>query len=273
MAHPELMAEVSEQAASGSVAGTYADIRRVLGVPTVMLVYRVLAVQPGRLERVWGTIATNLAAEAIQRDARMLDPPEIGGVEPVPQETIAAAGLDPGLLAATLDCFDRSNRLNLIGLTALLTGSPGSRDADPRPAAPTVPQEVLPMADLGSIPPTCFALLQEMSAPVAGAGEPLVIPSLFRYLAHDELLLRATWRSIAPVVSGRRFQDAVATISRHAQDLAARLPHPVPRLDDDGAVRIVARFVTTIPGMIVTTRLLRLSLGVSLVDRPPDSTA
>ena len=83
MAHPELLAEVSEKAARGSVASTYVDIRRVLGVPTVVLVYRVLAVQPGRLERVWGAIAPNLAVAATQRGARMLDPPEIGSVKPV----------------------------------------------------------------------------------------------------------------------------------------------------------------------------------------------
>ena len=108
MARPELLAEVSEQAARGSVASTYVDIRRVLGVPTVMLVYRVLAVQQGRLERVWGAIAPNLAVAATQRGARMLDPPEIGSVEPVPSETIARAGIDPTRLTATLDCFDRA---------------------------------------------------------------------------------------------------------------------------------------------------------------------
>jgi hypothetical protein len=272
MPRPELLAEVSEQAARGSVASAYVDIRRVLGVQTVMLVYRVLAVEQGRLERVWGAIAPNLAVAATQRGARVLDPPEIGSVEPVPPETIAMAGIDPTRLTATLDCFDRANRLNLIGLTALLTGSPGNPEADPRPASPTVPSELLRMADLGSIPRIRLTLLQEMSAPIAGPEEPLVIPSLFRYFAHDDRLLQQMWRSIAPVITKDRFQDAVATISRHASDLGAQMPHPVPRLDDPRAVRIVTRFVTTIPGMIVTTRLLRLALHVSLVDRSADAT-
>ena len=129
------------------------------------------------------------------------------------------------------------------------------------------------MADLGSIPQARLTLLREMSAPIAGPEEPLVIPSLFRYLTHDERLLQATWRSIAPAIRETRFQDAVATISRQAQDLGARMPHAVPRLDDHSAARIVARFVTTIPGMIVTTRLLRLALRVAPVDRSADPTA
>ena len=48
------------------------------------------------------------------------------------------------------------------------------------------------------------------------------------------------------------------------------MPHPVPRLDERSAVRIVNRFVTTIPGMILTTTLLRLALPVSPVDRSAD---
>ena len=200
----------------------------------------------------------------------MREAPEIGSVEPMPPETIAMAGVDPHLLAATLDCFDRSNRLNLIGLTTLLTGSPGNANVDPRPASPTEPREMLPMTDLESIPRTRVALLREMSAPIAGPEEPLVIPSLFRYLAHDERLLQATWHSIAPAIMDDHFQDAVTTISGHAQELGAQMPHPVPRLDDRSAVRIVTRFVTTIPGMIVTTRLLRRALRVAPVDRSAD---
>ena len=129
-----LLEEVSEQAARGSVADTYADIRRVLGVPVVVLVYRALATSTGQLERTWGALAANLAAGATQRNAACLDPPEIRAVEPLAHAILAAAGIDPALLAGTLDGFDRANRLNLIGLTALLAGAPGNLDADPSPA-------------------------------------------------------------------------------------------------------------------------------------------
>ncbi len=46
-ANRPLLEEVSELAASGSVAEAYADIRRVLGVPMVVFVYRALAASPG----------------------------------------------------------------------------------------------------------------------------------------------------------------------------------------------------------------------------------
>lgn len=263
---PPRLAEVSEQAALGSVASTYADIRRVLGVPTVVLIYRALAAEPGRLERAWGAIAANLAAAGTQRAAASLDPPAVGDVEPLPRATLAAARVDPALLAATLDGFDRANRLNLIGLSALLAGVSGDPDADPAPAPPQAPREMLPMADLGSLPPGTLDLLQRMSTPVAGPERPTLIPSLFRYFAHDQELLGALWHGIGPAVESDRFQGAVAAVKESARDLAEGLPYPVARSDDRGTREIVTRFTTTIPGMIVTTKLLRLAFRELLGD-------
>ena len=125
---PELLDEVPEHAAEGSVADTYADIRRVFGVPVVVFVFRALAVRPGRLERVWSSLAPNLAARETQRGAALLTAPEIGAVEPLSRARLTETDLDPRLLASTLDVFDRVNRLNLVGLTGLLAGAPGNRD-------------------------------------------------------------------------------------------------------------------------------------------------
>ena len=56
---------------------------------------------------------------------------------------------------------------------------------DRREAPSPQPREMLPMADLASLEPGTIALLQRMSAPVAGPEQPILIPSLFRYFAHD----------------------------------------------------------------------------------------
>lgn len=263
---PPLLDEVSEQAALGSVASTYADIRRVLGVATVVLIYRVLAAEPGRLERAWGAIAANLAAADTQRVAASLDPPAVGDIEPLPRATFTAAGVDPALLAGTLDGFDCANRLNLIGLSALLAGVPGSPEADPAPAPPQAPRAMLPMADLGSLPLGTLDLLQRMSTPVAGPERPILIPSLFRYFAHDQDLLGALWHSIGPAVESDHFRGAVSAVQERARDLAEGLPYPVAQSDDRGTREIVTRFMTAIPGMIVTTKLLRLAFRELLDD-------
>ena len=254
-----LIAEVSEGAARDSVADVYADIRRVLGVPMVVFVYRALAARPGRLERVWKALAPNLASVEAQRNAAALDPPERWKVAPLPQAALEIAGIDPPRLAGTLDGFDRANRLNLLGLQALLAGTPGDHRADRREAPSSVPREMLPMADLASLEPGTIALLQRMSARVAGPEQPILIPSLFRYFARDRDLLERIWQSIGPAFENERFDDAVTAITVRAQEHSRRLPYRVPRANDKGTREITTRFATTIPGMIVTTKLLRLA--------------
>ena len=62
--------EVSERDAEGLAAEFYEDIRRVVGLPFVNLVYRHLAVEPRRLEAAWSQLRPNLTDEAIDSGAR-----------------------------------------------------------------------------------------------------------------------------------------------------------------------------------------------------------
>ena len=261
MTEPSLLGEVPEEAATGTVADTYAEIRRIFGVPMVMLVYRALAARPGRLEYVWDAISDNMAASETQRTSACLNPPEVGAAEPLPRASVARAKLDQAQLAATLDAFDRSNRLNLIGLTSLLEGTLGNPAADRSPAPPVRPREMLPAADLASLPHATLELLREMSAPIVGHQQPILVPSLFRYFAHDEHLLRAIALSLRPLVAGDDFPGAVTTVSQHARGVARLLPYPVERAHDGDTRKITARFLTALPSMIVTTALLRVILG------------
>ena len=250
-----------EETATGTVADTYAQIRRIFGVPMVMLVYRALAVQPGRLEQVWDARA-NLACGETQRNAARLNPPEVGLAKPLPRALVAHVNLGQAQLAGTLAAFDRSNRLNLIGLTSLLEGTPGNADADRSQASLTRPSEMLPIADLASLPDATLDLLRGISAsPIVGQQQPMLIPSLFRYFAHDEKLLRSIARSLGPLVESKDFPRAVATVSRDARDSARLLPYAVDRADDAGTREITTRFLTALPAMIVTTALLRVILG------------
>jgi hypothetical protein len=260
---------VPEEAATGTVADAYAEIRRIFGVPMVMLVYRALAMQPGRLEQAWDAISGNLACCETQRKAASLNPPEIGGAEPLPRAMVARANLDQAQLAGTLDAFDRSNRLNLIGLTSLLEGTPGNAAADHSQAPTARPGEMLPVADLASLPHATLDLLRDMSAPIVGQQQPILIPSLFRYFAHDEKLLRAIARSLAPLVASKDFPRAVAAITQDARDIARLLPHAVDRADDAGTRDITTRFLTALPAMIVTTTQLRIILGDLLREDEP----
>ena len=254
------LAEVSEEDAGGRIADLYDDIRRVTGVDSVALVYRALAAIPGALETVWSDLASNLADRDVRAAAA-----RIVGADPA-----SVAQLDPGLVsvpprdaAATLAGFARINRLNLVGLNALFEGVPGRPPTIPARSARDIVPAGLPMADLGSLPENTRALLEAMSAPVAGEELPVVIPSLYRFFAHDERLLRVLWAALQPVVVGPAFGQRVAAIGRDAAPLARTLPYSVRQMGPGEGREVIERFLGTIPSMIVVGDLLGQALGLT----------
>ena len=254
------LAEVSENDAGGRIAELYDDIRRVTGVRSVALIYRALAAIPGTLETVWDDLAPNLADPEVRAAAA-----RIVGASPA-----AVAKLDPQLAsvpardaAATLAGFARINRLNLVGLSALLAGVRGPFAVSSVAEAVEVVPAGLPMADLTALPESTITLLEEMSAPVTGGELPVVIPSLYRFFAHDEQLLRALWTALGPVVVDPGFEQRVGAIRRDAASLARTLPYGVRQLGLGDGRAVVERFLRTIPSMIVVGELLGQALGVA----------
>ena len=258
-----LLAEIPESAATGSVAATYADIRRVTGVPFVVFIYRALATQPGRLETLWAELAPNLAspegrgARSELADATLPDTAGVA-VPSLPAGALAAAGSAPEAVAATLAGFRRANATNIVGLWALLDGVTGRAPAPvgPVPAAADMVPPGLPMADLAKLPASTMALLERMSIPIAGDERPVLVPSMWRTFAHDEALLAAVWAALGPVVESPAFRPAVTALAARGRELAQTLPHPVTRLDDLAARALIERFLRAIPAMILVGALI-----------------
>ena len=272
-----LLAEVPESAATGTVAATYAEIRRVTGVPFVVFIYRALAAQAGRLETVWAELAPNLAspkgrAARAELEAALL-PTACGRPGRLPAGALAAAGVERLAIAATLAGFRRANAANVVGLWALLDGVTGRGAAPLGPvsgAADTVPPG-LPMADLATLPASTVALLEQMSAPIAGDERPVLVPSLYRTFAHDEPLLSALAAALRPVVESPGFRPAVTALAARGRELARSLPHPVTPLDDPAARTVVERFLRAIPAMILVGALIGEATGADAAPTAPDA--
>lgn len=256
-----VFAEVPEAAAGGDLAALYTDIRQVLGTSTVALVYRALAVTPGRLAHVWESLRPNLGSADVWTVAQGLAAPEIGDVQPVPLRVLQDAGLDPEAAAATIADFRHGNCLNFLGLLSLLHGADGGRAVTPARAQRRPPRRVLPMADMSALPAGTVRILERMSAPIAGDEKPVLIPSLFRCFAHDVRLLEHVWRSIGPTARSPVFSSAVDFVAGQASTAALALPCCVTPMADADTRAIVRRFGRTIPGMIVAGTLLERSLS------------
>lgn len=258
--HSERVREIPEAAATGTVAAVYADIRRVLGVPFVALVYRVLACEPDRLEAIWADLGPNLGSDVAGRAAKRLVATPLSGIA-VQLRGEDGVDLDAAAAMATLGAFRHTNTLNVIGLSALLEGVSAPRAPGPAPSTWRRDQTTLPMADLVALPRSTIALLEEMSAPIAGSERPIVIPSLFRHFAHDERLLALIWATIRPRVEGADFSNATAAIHGEARTIASSLPYRVARVEDEETRALVARFIGTISAMIVVGGLMEVAIS------------
>lgn len=257
--------EIPEAEAEGAIAELYEDIRTVLGLPLVNLVYRHLAVEPHRLDSAWRELRPNLTDVAIDAGAEELVGLARLDAPAIPAAALHATGLRPSDLpavAATLDAYNHANPRNLIALFALERGAPGGGLA--RPAARTEPAELLPMAEIASLDPVVLALLHEMAKPFAGRGEATLIPGLLRHFAERPSLLALFWTVLQPLARGRTVARKGNVVARRAAKLADTLPHPV-RATTDGETRAVLRqFTRTIPRMIVAGIVLRDALEGAL---------
>ena len=257
----ERLEELPEAAAAGRIAELYADIRAVLGLPMVNLVYRHLATRPGALERCWKDLHPNLdsqaAALAARELARLASP---GDPVPVPAAALAVAGLtaDRARLArATLAAYRRANSLNALAMAALLDGCPGGGESSSAGVPPAEP--ILPMASLENLPPPTLALLDEMSVAVVGDEEPRLVPSLFRHFATDGCVLALAWTVLRPAIpEAVRLGEVVAG---RARTLAPALPHPVGALQDEGERAVASTFAQATARMLVVGEILSAALA------------
>jgi hypothetical protein len=245
---------VAEAAAGGRVAELYADIRRVLGLPFVNLVYRHLACDEGRLEAVWAALGPNLSSQAATAAADEL----VRSAAPAAAAPLPPDVVDETLAAATLDAYARGNSLNLLGMQALLHGCAGRGDKAPAPPTPG-PGAILPMTALEQLPAATRALLDETAALLVGTRKPILVPSLLRHFAHDARLLAAVRDTLLANASERAARRAA--LEDRARRRAAGLPHPVEPLRDADLREVAARFVDATSALLVAGETIRAALA------------
>jgi hypothetical protein len=105
---------MTEAAASGEIAEIFADIRGVLGVAVVNLIWRHLATIPRALPWAWGTLRPLYVDGTLTAEAAALHGDlDLPWLPPFPPEVLAAAGLldrDISAIRNVLATYDRTNR-------------------------------------------------------------------------------------------------------------------------------------------------------------------
>ncbi|WP_158922467.1 hypothetical protein [Acidisphaera sp. S103] len=265
-----LLAELSEDAATGRIAEIYDKIRRFSGVPYVSSLQRYLATMPGVLEWAWDAVRPAMVSGAIPETGwRLARSVRLSPAAPIDQATLRAWGIDSGALAAIRNIaenFVRVSPVNLMTgacLAQLLNGASPSGPGFPNTWTP--PAMLPPMpgnADPASLPPDHRAVLMRFATEVDGRP---FLPALYRQIAHWPAVL--SWladelapRFAAPATATAR-TDFRAAAREAAPDIVARLPG-VPDCappDADTTRRVLAtidRYAETSPEMTMFGQLI-----------------
>ena len=269
---------ISEAAATGEIAAVFADIRLVLGVDVVNLIWRHLATLPGALPWAWGTLRPLYVDGTITAEAEALhDDLDLPRLPAFPPEVLVSAGLLGDDLAAIRDvlaAYDRTNAMALVALSALLNR------LDDEPAAAEVPSptrgEGMPHAPQPAIP--LPALLNMADLPAASADlvvmlnqlgtrrKDAILASMYRHLAHWPAYLALAWTLVAPLDADGRLDraiaDAIAKARLRAGRVVARLHSPAaapPPAGMGAAIRAAVEPFTgdVIAKMVVVCAVLR----------------
>lgn len=236
------MPTLPESEATGPAAALYADIREVMGVPVVNLIWRRLAFFPGALEWAWGAVRplyAGGAADAAAAEIRARTP--LPDLPPWPPEILSSAGLDDAGCAAVrhvLESYDRGNRLNLAALGALLQALEGAPAGGPAPASgngagQAVEGRLPPIPAMESLAPAVRELVLRLNG-LGNSGDD-VVASLYRHLAYWPGYLALVWVQLAALDGDGRLRVTISAGADAAQEASAGLaaglelpPEPAP---------------------------------------------
>lgn len=261
------LAEVSTESASGEIARIYAQIRRLGAGPLVALIYRHLASQPGALEALWRSVGPILETGELQERAWGAAREAWAG--PVPALTEELRGLDSDALARAVEVIEAYNRANPVNYMVICmlrlggsTASPVQQSAIAGAWTPPTPiGAIAPIPAIEALPCHVRAVVDSF-AKADAPGAPLLVPTLYRHIAHWPAVLTLVSRAVQSRLALGVFTPAIQSFEsgmmKAAADLAARHGFVVDPLLATPALRAVfERFGQVIPEMVVIGSFLR----------------
>jgi hypothetical protein len=222
---------ITEAAARGETAAIFADIRQLLGVDVVNLIWRHLATIDGALPWAWRTLRPLYADGSVIGEATALHkelalPP----VPSIPAEVFTGLDLRPDDLAAIRDvlaAYDHTNAMAALALTALHARLDGRTPrhctaAEPAPVAAAARIALPKLLNLTDMPAETAALVIALNR--FGTQRPgAVLASMYRHLAHWPSYLSFAWLLLAPLDGDGRLASAIQQAQRAASIRADRL--------------------------------------------------
>lgn len=274
---PHQLSEIAEDAASGTIARIYEEIRVYCGVPYVSSLHRYLASLPGVLEFAWGALRPAFLDGSLPETAWRLVAELPGRPHPpLSPAALRLLGVDresTNRIRAICEGFIRVAPVNLLFagcLERLLGGAkPGGSGTGPRQLwqPPSMLPPLPPLVEATAAPEHLNTVLSQLGTEID--GKPFV-PGLYRLLAHWPAYLAHVATLIGPELdsaTARAERAAMAgRIIAAADGILKRLPPlpgeiPLPGADQTHVVlRAIRSYRVTSPEMIVFATRLRDAL-------------
>ena len=240
---PDPVEAITEKEASGEIAEFYEDIRSVLGVPVVNLIWRHLATIPGALPWAWESLRPIYESGLLESEANSLrNSLEVSTELRISKPTLTAANLsltDINSIQLVLKSYERSNALNLIALNTLLVQIDGIevKKTVIRPAGTDtdiVKGNIPELIPLTAIHAELRELIEDLNQ-VGGRSD--ILPSMYRHLAHWPTylaLLHVLLKTFATDGAWNTLiKDTIATSHLKALGIASELVIPSSTLDQE----------------------------------------
>lgn len=269
---------IAEASAIGATAEIFADIRQVLGVQVVNLIWRHLATIPNALPWAWDMLRPLYVDGTIAEEAQTLHGQlSLPQLPPLPRELPAAIGLNDGGFASIrniLAAYDRTNAMALVALSALLCRfdePPATTDRIAEKGTGSSPESLAsiplpPLPSLDTLPEPVTSLVLTLNR-LGTRRENPVLASMYRHLAYWPSYLALSWALIAPLDADGSLETAIADALVKARAQATRL---VTRLRappiDPTIARAICAAVEPFAGdviakMVLICALLRTATG------------
>jgi hypothetical protein len=244
---PALLAELSEEAATGRIAEIYDEIRRFSGVPYVSSLQRYLATLPGVLEWAWAALRPAMVSGAVPEAGWRLA--QAFRLPPAAPVNAVMLGADVAAIRNIAANFVRVSPVNIVTgacLAQLLNGARPSGSGfpggwTPLPMLPPMPGNV----DPASLPAEQRAVLMRFATEVD--GKPF-IPALYRQIAHWPAVLAWLADELGPRFTAPETVTARAAFRAAAREAAPAIVAQLPRIPDSPPpdADIVRRVLATI---------------------------
>jgi hypothetical protein len=245
---------IDERSARGETAELFADIRATMAIPLVTSIWRGLAGMDDALAQVWRLTKPVYLSGMPQRAlARCIAQTPLPAPPPLSTAQLASVGLsdtDVDAARTIIAAYNRSNGMNLMALSALVTPPAEHDDADTvaferlrQPSWPPFP-ELLAQTEIAA---TTWSMVREVNA-FGAASSDANVATLWRHLAHWPALLALIHASFATHQRDGSIRVATNSMVALARAGGARMAHLRP-----AQLHISPAAHTTISGYVSTT--------------------